>query len=115
MLTEEEAKTKWCPHVRNVLPLDEGNGSFNRGNPEDPAGLSHSDGYQCNCIASACMAWRWHDQVHHRDVELWSKSRNTRVHSAYSDDSDWRPVSGNKDDEPPSAVGYCGLAGSPTP
>jgi hypothetical protein len=36
MLTEEEAKTKWCPH--------------------SDAPRTHRDGY---CIGSECMAWRW--------------------------------------------------------
>lgn len=44
-LTEDEAKTKWCPFVR----LSEMGGTFNRISPA--ANLK--------CIASACMAWRW--------------------------------------------------------
>ena len=37
MMTEAEAKTKWCPFVRI-------------------AGVRHP---AAQCIASACMAWRW--------------------------------------------------------
>lgn len=45
MITEEEAKTKWCPFAR----LSEMGGTYNRVGPA--AGLY--------CIASACMTWRW--------------------------------------------------------
>ena len=47
-MTEEEAKTKWCPFVR----LHGGDMSFNRygAGETPPMGL---------CIGSACMAWRW--------------------------------------------------------
>jgi hypothetical protein len=38
MLTEEEAKNRWCPLTAGA-------------DPEDERGRS--------CIASQCMAWRW--------------------------------------------------------
>lgn len=37
IVTEEEAKTKWCPEVRSENPGEE----------------------NMYCIGSACMAWRW--------------------------------------------------------
>lgn len=72
-MTEEEAKTKWCPFARVVtlmrrsddrtefLGVAAGNrlglsaeieikGSTDRANPES-----------ARCIGSACMAWRWHE------------------------------------------------------
>ena len=48
-MTEEEAKTKWCPHVR-VTTLDEKIAS-NRGRYV-------RDDIDTNCIGSACMMWR---------------------------------------------------------
>ena len=44
LLTEEEAKTKWCPMAR----LQDVGGTYNRCGPA-------ADLY---CIASACMMWR---------------------------------------------------------
>lgn len=40
-MTEEEAKTKWCPFARDV----------------DGAPTT-------NCIGSACMAWRWDHDIY---------------------------------------------------
>jgi len=42
-MTEDEAKTKWCP--------------FRRGVEQWPSGVTIKIGEPC--IASACMAWRW--------------------------------------------------------
>lgn len=58
-MTEEEAKTKWCPMVRMVVANADGgvaatNGTagFNR--------LSEVTGREPGpCIASSCMWWRW--------------------------------------------------------
>jgi len=50
-MTEEEARTKWCPQIRWT---------------------SHGEGYSdpfenrgsnCNCIASDCMMWRWNRDI----------------------------------------------------
>jgi hypothetical protein len=87
-LTEEEAKTKWCPFVRL-----EGNESphgrdwmTNRGEYAQPT--SPRDALS-TCIGSACMAWRW-------------KKR-------FGPDPD-KPE--NITELPPTE-GYCGLAGRP--
>lgn len=47
-MTEEEARTKWCPFGRVYSP----NGAYNRTETTAAAGPSR-------CIASNCMAWRW--------------------------------------------------------
>jgi hypothetical protein len=44
-MTEEEAKTKWCPMVRNPS----GYGAVNRGSPP---------GNNQNCVGSGCMMFR---------------------------------------------------------
>jgi len=53
-MTEEEAKTKWCPFVRAVS-VDSGHSAANRiALPKEAVALPVS----ARCIASACMAWR---------------------------------------------------------
>ena len=48
VMTEEEAKRKWCPHGM----IYSSNGSYNR------TEMRAADG-PCKCIASDCMGWRW--------------------------------------------------------
>jgi hypothetical protein len=56
-MTEDEAKTKWCPHVRHTaLPMSNGDAAVYDNRSSEVA--FHVAG--C-CIASACMAWRWLD------------------------------------------------------
>lgn len=86
-MTEEEAKTKWCPFARLVVAaqLD------NQGNPMvsqpqttfNRIAVSGKDGpwtpHQGRCIGSACMAWR---------IQSYDGATDTQE-------------------------GYCGLAGRP--
>lgn len=55
MLTEDEAKKRWCPFA-NVQQ----DGTGNR-YPMDTDMLNRA--FAC-CIASDCMAWRWTEQGH---------------------------------------------------
>lgn len=53
LMTEDEARTKWCPFTRHAYSVGNlGVTSVNRGNFLEPN--------ECRCIASECMAWRWH-------------------------------------------------------
>ena len=54
ILTEKEAKTRWCPEAR-MLPNAPGYGAGNRF-AEDPHPIFMAE---TRCIGSACMAWRW--------------------------------------------------------
>lgn len=47
-MTEEEARTKWCPHVRKPF------GSGGAGNRPTTASTE--------CIGSACSAWLWAEE-----------------------------------------------------
>ena len=54
-MTEQEAKTKWCPMVRaakNVQPVQ----LMGQANM-DPASARNPE--QARCIGSGCMMWRW--------------------------------------------------------
>lgn len=51
-MTEDEAKTKWCPFIQYSVGLTQG-APFWITNRND------SDTTKIKCIASECMAWRW--------------------------------------------------------
>ena len=53
-MTEEEAKTKWCPFIR--LTASGGSEWHTNRDPSLPSSPSDTQAYRC--IASACMAWR---------------------------------------------------------
>lgn len=103
--TEEEAKTKWCPFTRTANFSVDGAGiSENR----HPSGQLLEG---CNCIGSACMAWRseyWHDT---REKELWHIARNERVNGGITGEVEWRLV--NPDEPPPPKTGFCGMVHQP--
>ena len=50
-MTEDVAKTKWCPMIREELSCK---GSINRWDGE-----AYEYGEEFSCIASSCMMWRW--------------------------------------------------------
>lgn len=54
-MTEDEAKTKWCPASRFVPATDSHHAFDNRGDVFDPMRVGGL------CIGSACMAWRVSD------------------------------------------------------
>ena len=58
-MTEDEAKTKWCPFVR--IDFNQGIAWNNRAsNSEIP-----DNNKIATCLGSECMAWRWepHERV----------------------------------------------------
>ena len=62
-MTEDEAKTKWCPMVRVA---NGGSAGFNR---NSIGTLRHIEA-ETHCIGSACMMWRdmFDDQPHASDA-----------------------------------------------
>ena len=88
MLTEAEAKTKWCPFVRGVSIGDERTGEImsNRGE-----GLL-SEPSHVRCIGSGCMAWRWQAGTFEDYGRMMAKNKSGYV---------------------VVATGHCGLAGAP--
>lgn len=91
LLTEEEAKTKWCPHAR-VTSTDYTGKQMPGHNrvidaSDDGQGWDIRDDFTNKCIASECMAWRqWPSSQ-----SITSSSVGTIV----------------------TTTGYCGLAGKP--
>lgn len=88
MMTEEEAKTKWCPFAREDLL----SGPPFMGQPQ--------------CIASGCMAWR--------AVMQWEYKIGKRDQKPEGDGWEWDTLSDDRWERAlPSGKGYCGLAGRP--
>ena len=82
-MTEDEAKTKWCPFARRLFDWNEET-SYNRRKDDSPGSL---------CIASACMAWRRVETLEFKNrAEAEFRRNGKRI-------------------EPDT--GFCGLAGSP--
>lgn len=86
-MTEQEAKTKWCPMVRHVgpkAPLDS--------TPQDAV---HNNG--AHCKGAQCMMWIW---------DGWREG--TTFKTSVDDNGEF------KADAPyPPMEGHCGLAGWP--
>ena len=98
-MTEDEAKKKWCPQVREIGddPV-----AYNRNYVGKPVG---------RCVASECMAWRWSEakrtvafleavQAHMRTQT--KPNFNTAVQAV---------VYADRAGEFARTEGYCGLAG----
>lgn len=62
-MTEDEAKTKWCPFAKAVTGVRSSDGSIIKAtSPHNRVGIvgetSPAFTHAHECIASACMAWR---------------------------------------------------------
>ncbi len=97
-MTEEEAKTKWCPFA-NVGSTTSGLGGFNRFIPPVGSGSDES----VRCIGSDCMAWRWEARLLGHDIEH-QKATHGAIKGAVEHARFCR--------EHP-LLGFCGLAGRP--
>lgn len=102
-MTEDQAKTKWCPLVRqsSTFAGEDGRPGFGFSyNRAATLGVGN-----CNCIGSDCMAWRWIIQP------VAGRPAEERIYTM--------PGSGRQEIVKAPAVkavagdGYCGLAGTP--
>jgi len=103
-MTEEEAKTKWCPFARVADTGDKGHITVNRHN----GAPYYSETF---CIASACMAWRW-DVDHeisldsHAGDKEWYETVRADLNKHATFQTVWVRRFKNQN-------GHCGLAGQP--
>lgn len=91
-MTEQEAKTKWCPMVRIAIEVEGALIGINTevlpGEQDAPTEFKSAT----RCIGSACMMWRESRKL----VNAQDRAGGTPI---------WVPTS------EPSGHGYCGLAG----
>lgn len=66
LLTEQEARSKWCPLARSTGFLNTNQQGFGVAgyNRDHPSGMIPS------CITTSCLAWRWAAQKQVRDIDL---------------------------------------------
>ncbi len=95
LLTEEEAKTKWCPY----MPVIPGYVRTLYGAPAIPLVDEPVEARYPNCIGSRCMAWRCGSARVRRTAQSGT----------------WRDVPSTAAPPPVEYdfFGYCGLAGEP--
>ena len=65
MMTEEEAKTKWCPFARDIMGNGGNRMAYGGGEEDGPDNDDCAVQYAAEmasmhpCIGSFCAAWRW--------------------------------------------------------
>lgn len=127
MMTESEARTKWCPLARTPWALGrEGEAAaVNRWVTTNAAG---ADNCFAVCLGSACMAWRWHRMPPRKHCRCLNSRAKTEEHAGQkpAEAAGWEFVPYNADGEDglahwlePEAQcrdrwrGYCGAFGDP--
>lgn len=101
-MTEDEAKTRWCPFVRFHV----------EGKAPTFTATPNREQRGTRCIGAACMAWR-----------VVTGMGKTRVHPSVLDKHwlGWNVTDATPDERgfveitppPQASVGFCGLAGAP--
>ena len=83
-MTENEARTKWCPMYRNTEL------SGRQTNRDDPGMLADDSLFTSYpfCLASSCMMWRWEKRS---DYTMFENDGNISIQR--------------------TSYGYCGLGG----
>ncbi len=120
-MTEEEAKTKWCPFARVTPDTDDYEACTNRGRQfiADRSPLVNEAANECKCLASACMAWRSHGPFVKRETSMsqaqppgegWERAGGLQFHGFGATNS---PEYWSRGVELAPAGGFCGLAGQP--
>lgn len=89
LLTEEDARMRWCPFAVSANPIPVGPLYQVTGHNRD-----HPSGNIPACIASSCMAWRWNSEKAFREIDLVTSDVI-------------------KEEEVKPRLGFCGLARKP--
>lgn len=113
MMTEEEAKEKWCPHYRSMVAITSMGDS--REFDTNRASSEFSDVDRPTCIASQCMAWRWNEA---KRTQAFIKAVQDRMEKyepkkPYSRNRAIAEVYAEIGSDLKYTEGYCGLAGKP--
>lgn len=106
-MTEEEAKTKWCPFTRVVGFTTQG-GSRSQGFSANRDLLGAPLG---RCIGSGCMAWRWTGEGQKPRIG----ETDTALSILGDEEQKREALERIAARELATRPGYCGLAGAPTP
>ena len=91
MITETEAKTKWCPNTFGAMAA------------QNEYGAPIRDAGPYLCVASACMAWRW--KYKKGDLIPTLTKIGWTAQNGETSEVTYRVA---EEEE-----GYCGLAGKP--
>ena len=107
-MTEQEAKTKWCPFARVTWQTDAT--SWNR--VQDGAGnVDEGTGNACKCLGSDCMAWRATKGDEEPLIEAVRRYRNENG-ASLKDAKEYVETHPEYRRGTPDG-GFCGLAGKP--
>ena len=99
-MTEDEAKTKWCPQYRVVSQDDDDNRSTRW---DKELQEYHPTLQNACCLGSRCMMWRWDKKIINQ-VEIEKQRYNASYGFGYHMVQPVFEYTGN---------GFCGLAGKP--
>ena len=97
-MTEDEAKTKWCPQYRVGVADDD---TIDNRLTRFPVQLPRAQ----MCLASECMAWRWEPQTY--------EHHSNDVGSYVNTEPDTNRYGVRVRGKALPREGYCGLAGRP--
>lgn len=106
-MTEDEAKTKWCPFAR--VSANHGDSASNRSvGLDDGLGQEPHLFQASRCVGSACMAWRWEaDPEKGKQYGLHSPEMAVAIYGTDEQKAEQRAKIAAM------RPGFCGLAGQP--
>lgn len=113
LLTEDEAKERWCPFARYaVVSKHVVSAAGNRfGDDVVPLDMNPK---QSRCIGSACMAWRWQPTGEGESKIEGIKRRREETGASLVEAKNYVEAHPEYLKKEPSDLGFCGLAGRPS-